>query len=570
MAERTTSISSNGGFIDTIYFYQIYRTIVENPEENNETRRTAYERMVEHYISLIIRCLQGIYLNESNKMVQTEYVNYFFWNEDVMHANLDEFKLKLQSQMKKTQNETSLLDEIEKQLEAMKQAKVKFLKLDNNELGKVMEYVQAYRIVKDSKKRQVNMRLMENLSYRFVDYLNTLTAKRCNIEGFGRAECKYDDLTSEAEFILTKLNDASNLACYQLTKSAWEAFISFRKTDETNRISQDQEIAAALDFSHVRANETRLEYLQRQLKEACEKINMWLQKKLNQTFQLFQIISAPIFHPFNTAKNVCSAIANLISTKEALEIWTKQNKWTARIIIVSGLIIGATATVLVISHLMAGTLVMSLAGKLLVCAAVGTMPILAAAGEGGLLVRNADKEIQDEISKSDSHKKKVLDEVEPMKRSLRNEEYVRAKIRTAKQEAERELAIIIRAEEESARQLDQNLSIMSHEEIAPALNECKEDLILVTTELTEVRSTRKAVISNLNEMRKDHRIIDDAQSAAIRIQNRAKDSFAEIGVTKRMMNLEEMDIEARKSNSPRQVNFIILSFVVLIICWWFY
>jgi hypothetical protein len=553
MAERPVTISSEREFIDTIYFYQVYKYISEKLDESDhETHRNAYERMVEHYISLITRCLQGISSNESNNQIQTEYINYFSWNEDVINTNLDEFKCKLQSQINKTPNEEKLLDEIKQQLDAIKQTKVKFLELDINELGKVNEYVQAFRIVKGSTTRRVNKRLIENLSYRFVDYLNTLTVKRCIIEGFGRNECNYDDLKAEAEFILTKLNEASNLACHHITKNAWEAFTSFREKDQINRLSQDEEIAAALDLSHVRANETRLHRLERQLKEACEKINTWLQKKLNETFQVVKIQYRTILDPVGTLKNLWFAIRHPINTKDALVKWIKQNKWKAGIIVVSGLAIGVAAGILIGGPVIVGALSMELTFGLAAGIATfditGVMPLLAAAGEGGVLVRDADKKTQDEISKNAIEKQKVLDEVEPLKRKVRNEEFIRERIRTARQEAERELVVIMKAEEESAAQLDQELSKMSPEQIAPALEQCQEAIVLVTNELAQAGSTRERVISKLNDMRRDHKIINDAQSAAIRIQNRAKDSFTDIGTAKRIMNLEEMDIEAQKSD----------------------
>ncbi|CAF1164459.1 unnamed protein product [Adineta steineri] len=288
------------------------------------------------------------------------------------------------------------------------------------------------------------------------------------------------------------------------------------------------------------------------------------------------MLNAPACHPLQTLQNLWFAIRHPICTANALIKWIKQNKWRAGIIIVCGLVIGVGAGILIGGPLLVGALAVEVAGGvtggLITFGAVGIMPLLAAAGEGGVLVKEADRQIADEENKNKTAKQAVLDEVDPMKRKVRNEEFLRSRLREAKRQAEQELAVIIRAEQESAQLLDQQLINSSHEQIASALGECEEALAVTAHELTETRDARERIIVVLNGIQHDHCIINNAQEAAIRIQKSSKDTFTLIGVGKETMNLDGMTIEAHRSDYTWILNSCIISFIVLIfavILYWF-
>ncbi|CAF1040548.1 unnamed protein product [Didymodactylos carnosus] len=351
-----------------------------------------------------------------------------------------------------------------------------------------------------------------------------LTIKRC-LTDFGRDGCSEDMLRTEAAFILLKLQECKS-EFLQPTKDTWNAFISFRDNDETNQRSQDQELSIALEVAHMRANATRLQRFERQLQVAIAATERSLGKCLVKTFEFSKMAFSPYLHPINACKNIWFAMCHPMVTLRAVVKWVKENPWKAGLVILGSIAVGVAVGFGIGGPLIAGAFLLDftvgIVAGVVTTVVAGSIPMLAAAGEGGLLVKSAQKQQENDKKAYADRRVGVCEEVTPLQQALKREleeqrdtEYIRTCEKEATIRAKNDLLLLKRLEEDTIRQQQEQLYNMDRESLQKALGELQEAHAVTRMENQRVSNERAEVEQQLAAVREDHAKMNIAEVAAL-------------------------------------------------------
>ena len=509
-------IANNRNFIDLLYKYYMLKDELDKKHgEMSENEILLNKRnMAISYLNLVNLCLSKVDIDshedyENNNEIRADYIDWLYWNRLIITHTINEYL----EDHELTGNIKNFSDFCQTTQDSIRNFSLNNLSLNTTEKTIIIEYERVYRLACSRENKKV---LWEQSARFFINYTQILINKRM-LSTFGRDNIDKNIFQQEFNHLSLKIRATSDRELFNNLTGVYRAYKQFVLGDKNSRKAQDESLENALQLAHACASENKLQGTYRLIKESIESINERLNRGLEQAMKFTRVLFNPIAHPIKTLSNILYCIMHPVHSIQGVLQWAINNPWKAGILMLGGLTLGlitGLGTTVLLTLAMPIEIGIAIGAGLAVATLTSGVPAVQAAGNSGLLVASAKKDISSAKMKDQKLRQSSTEDANRIASQVKKEELIRKRLYQAYKQAEEEARILEQIDIELRAQRQREIEVAPLDDLIQAQSSYSEMLVQLASQCAKSKDEINQMKKNFSKTQKVNYEIRKGRKAA--------------------------------------------------------